>query len=279
MELDKRLHSIEQQLTAATDTPRLEAELLVEHATGLNRTARYTRPDQQLTAEQNAHLRALVERRMTGEPIAYLIGSQGFRRLILDVTPAVLIPRPETELVVERCLARMARAPSPLLIADLGTGSGALALALADEVPGARVCGVDQSSDALAVARANGERLGLQVEWLQGDWFAPLAGRTFSVITANPPYVAEDDPHLATGDVRFEPDTALTAGADGMRDLQIIIGQAPDYLHPGGWLFVEHGYDQEAQVGACFRRAGFVDVATFRDLGGQPRVTEGRWPG
>ena len=269
--------SLTAQFSAVTDTPALEAGLLVEHVTGLHRSVRYARPETRLPEADLQRLTALSQRRLAGEPMAYILGSQGFRNLILQVSPAVLIPRPETELLVERCLLHLSRAATPARAVDLGTGSGAIALALADEAPAARVCGVDRSPEAMAVARGNGEHLGLNVEWLLGDWFAPLGGRRFAVIASNPPYVAERDPHLAMGDVRFEPQAALKAGADGMRDLRTIIRRAPEYLEPGGWLVVEHGFDQEGPVSQCFLTAGFKDVATFRDIAGQPRVTEGRW--
>jgi len=218
--------------------------------------------------------------------MAYILGMQGFRRLQLAVDARVLIPRPETEEVVEQALTLLSACHSAQLTClDLGTGSGAIALALADEGPerlrpgtGLAVTGVDRCPDALAVAHANGTRTGLHVEWLQGDWFTPVAGRRFHLIVANPPYVAPGDPHLRQGDLRFEPDAALVSSGEGLDALRDIIAAAPAHLEPGGWLLLEHGHEQAPAVIALLRAAGFVAVRNHCDLSRRPRHTEGLHP-
>lgn len=225
-----------------------------------------------------AAFRALVARRSAGEPVAYLTGRRGFWTLDLAVTPDTLVPRPETELLVEMALARLE--DDAVDVADLGTGSGAIALAIASERPRARVVATDRSEAALAVARGNASGAGLaNVAFAAGDWWAPLAGRRFHLVASNPPYIAEGDPHLARGDLRFEPPAALASGHDGLDAIRAIVAGAPAHLHPGGWLLLEHGLDQGAPVRALLSAAGFVGVETARDLEGRDRVTIGRWPG
>ena len=220
----------------------------------------------------------LVSRRASGVPIAYLVGRREFYGRVFEVSPEVLIPRPDTELLVERALERM---PSDrgVDVLDLGTGSGCIAITLALERPAARVTALDRSAAALAVAQRNATRLGGSVEWRSGDWFGGLDARHFDVIVSNPPYVAEADTHLRRGDVRFEPPGALAAGPDGLADLRRICAAAPGHLNAGGWLLLEHGYDQGVQVRALLETAGFGSVETWRDLGGQPRVSGGQWLG
>lgn len=223
-----------------------------------------------------AAFRALVARRAAGEPVAYLTGHRGFRNLDLAVGPATLIPRPETELLVELALARLPD-DAPVRVADLGTGSGAIALALASERPRARVIAVDISDAALQVAADNARRLQLRnVTFQNGDWLAPLAGERFDMIVANPPYIADDDPHLRQGDLRFEPMQALVSGRDGLDAIRRIVGDAPAHLHPDGWLVLEHGWEQGDAVRALLHDAGFVAVSTERDLEQRERVTLGR---
>src|SRR5690606_29533287 len=223
-----------------------------------------------------ARFEALVARRAAGEPVAYLVGTRGFWRLELAVTPDTLVPRPETELLVELALARIdPRAAAR--VADLGTGSGAIALAIAGERPRARVVATDASAAALEVARANAAALGLgNVEFRHGDWWAPLAGERFALVASNPPYIADGDAHLAQGDLRFEPRAALASGADGLDAIRAIVAGAPAHLRDGGWLLVEHGWEQGAAVRALFEAAGFDEVATERDLEQRDRVTLGR---
>lgn len=221
---------------------------------------------------------ALVARREAGEPVAYLTGVRGFWGFDLAVTPATLIPRPETELLVELALARLP--PADARLVDLGTGSGAVALAIARERPDVSVLATDASVDALEVARANAHSLGLpQVRFAQGDWYAPLAGARFDVIASNPPYIEQTDPHLAQGDLRFEPPTALASGADGLDALRVLASGARAHLAPGGWLLVEHGLAQGAAVRALFEASGLESVATAQDLEQRDRVTFGQSPG
>ncbi|WP_029919644.1 peptide chain release factor N(5)-glutamine methyltransferase [Nevskia soli] len=258
------------------DSPRLDAELLLCELLGCNRTGLLIREDDTLTAETALRYAALIERRQLGEPVAYLIGRREFWSLDLQVSPAVLIPRPDTELLVEWALERLRGLSAPR-IADLGTGSGAIALALASERPDAQVCAVDASADALAQAAHNARLLGLErVEFRLGDWFAPLAGECFDLIVSNPPYVAEQDPHLDA--LRFEPRRALTAGADGLADLRRISAGARGHLKPGAALLLEHGADQGEAVRALLHQHGYGAVETRRDLNGLERVTLGTCP-
>jgi release factor glutamine methyltransferase len=260
---------------AAPGEPRRDAEILLGHVLGRDRawlTAHDTDP---LPADQAARFRALWARRLAGEPVAYLTGRRGFWTLDLAVTPDVLIPRPETELLVETALARIPE-DAAWDLADLGTGSGALALALARERPGCRVVATDRNAAALAIAEANARASGIgNVSFRAGRWWAPLGARRFHLAVSNPPYVAAGDPHLAEGDPRFEPLEALVSGDDGLDDLRLIVAGAPDHLHPGGVLLLEHGYDQGEAVRALLREAGFSDVRTWRDLGGQERASGG----
>ncbi|WP_425608254.1 peptide chain release factor N(5)-glutamine methyltransferase [Thermomonas flagellata] len=252
---------------------------LLAHALGQSASWLYAHADAIVAAPVAAAYRTLLARRQAGEPVAYLTGRQGFWSLDLEVGPATLIPRPETERLVELALQRLP-ADAPLALADLGTGSGAIALALACERPRARIVATDASGEALAVARRNAQRLGLgRVEFRQGDWLAPLAGERFDLIASNPPYIERGDPHLAQGDLRFEPPAALASGADGLDALRAIVREAGRHLQPRGWLLLEHGWRQGAAVRALLQAAGFAEVATERDLEQRERVTLGRWPG
>lgn len=255
-----------------------DAEQLMAHVLGRERGWLYTHGDAVVPEAAAERLEALVRRRLAGEPVAYLVGHRGFWRLDLAVGPATLVPRPETELLVELALERLP-VDRDARVADLGTGSGAIALALALERPRARVLATDASAAALALARRNADALGsgaARVEFRQGDWWAPLAGETFDLIASNPPYIAEDDPHLARGDLRFEPRAALAAGPEGLDAIRAIVQGAPAHLRPGGWLLLEHGRDQGAAVRALMLQAGLDEVATARDLEGRERVSRGR---
>ncbi|HEV2321196.1 MAG TPA: peptide chain release factor N(5)-glutamine methyltransferase [Gammaproteobacteria bacterium] len=265
------------ELAAASPAPRLDAELLLAHALGKRRSYLRAYPEKHLDAPALQAFRRLLAARKGGEPIAYLTSKREFWSLPLKVTPATLIPRHETELLVELALQRIPQSAAWRLL-DLGTGSGAVALALACERPHCRITATDLSMAALAVAADNTADLGFgNVELLTGDWFAPLGERRFHLIVSNPPYVREDDPHLRMGDVRFEPRSALTAGSDGLRDLSRIIASAPSYLEQGAWILLEHGHDQGAAVRALLSEHGFRDVATSRDMQGVERVSGGLW--
>lgn len=253
-----------------------DASLLLAHALDKSQGWLYAHTDDLLDDATRARFETLVARRERGEPVAYLTGRQGFWALDLEVGDAVLIPRPETELLVELALERIPE-QMPARIADLGTGSGAIALALAHERPSATVVATDASMPALDVARANAARLSLdRVAFRHGSWFAPLQGERFDLIASNPPYIATDDPHLAQGDLRFEPASALSSGSDGLDAIRTIAGEAPLHLHRAGWLLLEHGWEQGAAVRELLQAAGLVEVATRRDLEGRDRVTLGR---
>lgn len=248
------------------------------HVTGLTRAQLVTRTDAPLSPEHQDALHTLLGRRARGEPVAYLTGEREFWSLVLHINSDVLIPRPETELLVERTLA-LVPADAALTLADLGTGSGAIALALAHERPRCRIIATDASAAALAVARANAAHLNLaNVEFRQGEWLASLDHELFDLIVSNPPYVALSDPHLLEGDVRFEPRTALVSGPDGLDAIRHIAREAPTHLKPGGSLLLEHGFDQPNAVRSILTEHGFQDITLYRDLAGQARVTAGRQP-
>ncbi|HET7299137.1 MAG TPA: peptide chain release factor N(5)-glutamine methyltransferase [Oleiagrimonas sp.] len=257
------------------DEARNEAEILLGHALGVSRAWLFAHARDDVAETQRQAYAAWVERRAKGEPVAYLTGRRGFWTLDLEVTPATLIPRPETETLVEQALVRLP-ADMACMVADLGTGSGAIALAIASERPGAQVVATDASGEALVVARGNAVRLGLRnVEFLQGDWLAPLSGRRFGMIISNPPYIKADDAHLTQGDLRFEPPAALASGADGLDAIRSIVRHAPSHLQPGGWLLLEHGWNQGEAVRALLREAGYAGIFTATDLEGRDRVTVG----
>jgi release factor glutamine methyltransferase len=251
----------------------LENRILLCYALGLTRVGLITNSERILNEEEAAHLAALVARRQGGEPIAYIVGQREFFGLPFRVTPAVLIPRPDTELIVELAIERLA--PRARLL-DMGTGSGAIAVSVAHTRPDALVTALDVSEEALAVARANAAANGAAVRFLRSDWFAALGKEEFDLIASNPPYIAAGDAHLAQGDLRFEPSAALTDFADGLAALRTIIEGAPAHLVQGGWLLLEHGYDQAEAVRALLSDAGYGEVQSWRDLGGIERVSGGR---
>jgi release factor glutamine methyltransferase len=259
---------------AHSATAALDAGLLLAHILGTTRARLLAHAEVAVEPAAAERYATLIERRAAGEPLAYLTGRREFWSLELAVTPAVLVPRPETELLVERALALPAASVG--CVVDLGTGSGAVALALAVERPRWQITATDVSAAALAVARANATRLGLAVEFCEGDWFAPLAGRRFDLVVSNPPYVAADDPALATPALAHEPRLALTPGTDALGCLRAIVRGAPRHLAPGGWLLLEHGADQGAAVRGELVLAGFRYVRSHRDLGGHERATEGQ---
>ncbi|MBP8202641.1 MAG: peptide chain release factor N(5)-glutamine methyltransferase [Pseudomonas sp.] len=257
-------------------TPRLDTELLLAHALGKPRSYLHTWPERELEAAQLVCFQAALVRRQSGEPVAYILGQQGFWSLELEVAAHTLIPRPDTELLVETVLALLPATPAQVL--DLGTGTGAIALALASERPAWRLTGVDRMAEAVALAERNRTRLKLSNSaFVESHWFSALAGQRFQLIVSNPPYIAADDQHLAQGDVRFEPSSALVAGKDGLDDIRLIIEQAPDYLEAGGWLLLEHGFDQAAAVRELLSARGFSAVESRRDLAGHERISLGRF--
>lgn len=258
-------------------SPRLDAELLLAAALGKPRSFLHTWPERLVSGEAAERYASYLERRRQGEPVAYILGHQGFWSLDLEVAPHTLIPRPDTELLVETALALVTLPQARVL--DLGTGTGAIALALASERLGWQVTGVDRISEAVALAERNRERLGLgNAAFRESHWFSALGAERYDLIVSNPPYIAAQDPHLALGDVRFEPSSALVAGADGLDDIRLIVSQAPAHLNAGGWLLLEHGYDQAAAVRELLVREGFEAVESRRDLGGHERISLGRRP-
>lgn len=248
----------------------LEARILLAHALHLTRVQLITQSDRTLTADEASQISSLFQRRINGEPIAYITGEREFYGLMLHTTPDVLIPRPETELLVELAIERL---PANGRVLDLGTGSGAIAIAIAHTRPDAAVTALDVSEAALAVARGNAARHGISVKFLCSDWYAALCDDQFDVIVANPPYIVKEDPHLSQGDLRFEPIDALTDHDDGLSALRSIIGGAERHLIKGGWLLMEHGYDQAGAVRDLLERQGFHAPRSWTDLAGIERIT------
>ena len=246
-----------------------DARLLLAEATGFSQASLLAFPERQLPPDAAARFHDFAERRRKGEPAAYILGRKEFYDVELVITPAVLIPRPETELLVDLALAR-----KPASVLDLGTGSGAIALALKKHLPGTRVVGTDASAAALEVAKRNALRLDLDVEWRHGRWFEPVAGERFEAIVANPPYVCAGDPHLAA--LQDEPMLAITSGVDGLDAMRVVVKEAPKHLLPGGWLLVEHGEGQQAAVRTLLEDAGLETATGWPDLAGIPRVAGGK---
>lgn len=271
---------IEQVLAAAdlpaSASPRLDAELLLAEVLGQSRSYLRTWPERELSAQQLTTYQQLLARRRAGEPVAYLLGRQGFWSLDLAVAPSTLIPRPDTERLVE--LALELGPEGRAMVLDLGTGSGAIALALATERRQWQVTGVDRIAAAVALAERNAEAAAVNtVNFILSDWFSALSGRCFDLIVSNPPYIAADDPHLQQGDLRFEPVSALISGQDGLADIRQIITAARAHLR--GWLLLEHGWQQAAAVRAELERQGYQGVTSWQDLAGQTRVSGGQWHG
>jgi release factor glutamine methyltransferase len=265
---------------AALRLPELDpvdARLLLQDVLGLSHAALIAHAERELSKAQRRRFTALAARRAAGEPVAYLLGWREFYGRRFAVGPAALIPRPETELLIDRALERLPLAAAAAEVLDLGTGSGVIALTLALERPHCMLTAVDASASALALACENARTLGVRnIELLQGDWYGPVAQRAFDLILSNPPYVADTDPHLGLGDLRFEPASALRAGPDGLAAIRHIVAQAPKYLRPNGWLLFEHGYDQAVACRRLLVEAGFVDITTAADLAELPRVSGGR---
>jgi release factor glutamine methyltransferase len=264
-------------LQAALPLDPLENRILLCHATGLSRVQLITRADRLLSEDEAARLDALLRRRLAGEPIAYIVGRREFFGLDFEVGEAVLIPRPDTELIVELAIERL---PQQGRLLDMGTGSGAIAVAVAHARPDAQVTALDVSEAALEVARRNAANNRARVRFLHSDWFGALGGdERFALIASNPPYIAAGDEHLSQGDLRFEPVGALTDHADGLSALRTIVAGSPAHLVPGGWLLMEHGYDQAASVRALLEAGGYAEAQSWRDLAGIERVSGGRLPG
>lgn len=267
---------------AGGESPRADADVLLCHLLDCRRSYLMTWPERELDAAQQATLQRWLARRLNGEPIAHLVGEREFWSLPLKVSPATLIPRPDTEVLVEQALTRIPQGPCAVL--DLGTGTGAIALALKSERPEVDVWAVDRMADAAALARENSAALGLPIEVRDGSWFEPLGEPDrdntprFAVIVSNPPYIDGADPHLEQGDVRFEPRSALVADDAGLADIRHIVAHAPAYLLPDGWLLLEHGWDQGEAVRQLLRDGGYREVATVRDYGDNDRVTLGLCP-
>lgn len=264
-----------QTLASTSPSPRLDAELLLSHVLNCSRSYLYTWPETELIPLHQQQLQNLLQRRAQGEPIAYLTGEREFWSLPLQVSAATLIPRPETELLVEQALAILPQ--QPCTIVDLGTGGGAIALALAKERPDGYILAGDYSHAALAIAQKNAQRLNLaNIGFYQGDWLTAVAAHSCDLVIANPPYVEADSPELGQGDVRFEPRHALISPNQGLADLSRIVQQSPHYLIAGGWLLLEHGYQQGKAVRQLLERAGFSAIATITDLAGLERVSLGQ---
>ncbi|HHQ4533494.1 TPA: peptide chain release factor N(5)-glutamine methyltransferase [Aeromonas veronii] len=267
---------------AEGESPRADADVLLCHLLDCRRSYLMTWPERELDAAQQATLQTWLARRLNGEPIAHLVGEREFWSLPLKVSPATLIPRPDTEVLVEQALAKIPQGPCAVL--DLGTGTGAIALAIKSERPEIDVWAVDRMADAAALARENSAALGLPIEVRDGSWFEPLGEPDrdntprFAVIVSNPPYIDGADPHLEQGDVRFEPRSALVADDAGLADIRHIVAHAPAYLLTDGWLLLEHGWDQGEAVRQLLRDSGYREVATVRDYGDNDRVTLGLCP-
>ncbi|BCN92654.1 release factor glutamine methyltransferase [Thiomicrorhabdus immobilis] len=276
------LQASQEQLIQAglVDSPKIDAELLLCHTLDVNRSYLFTWPEKELTAEQTHAFQNDLQLRLAGHPIAHIIGQREFWGLNLRVSNNTLIPRPDTETLIEAVLNLdgIKNKQAECTILDLGTGSGAIALALKSELPHCDITAIDQSQAALEIARENAISNQLDVQFMQSDWFSAIGQKQYHCIVSNPPYIEEDDPHLNQGDVRFEPLSALTSGEDGLDDIRLIINQAWSHLVSQGWLVIEHGYNQAESIAELFKETGFQNRTLCKDLGGNPRVSLGQKP-
>ena len=275
--ISQALSEARHRLQATSPSPAVDASILLCHVLGCSPGHLIAWPDNQLSPHQATQFNNILQQRIEGKPVAYITGEREFWSLSLKVTSDVLIPRPETETLVEFVLEKFSSSPA-LTVADLGTGSGAIACALAVERPAWNIIATDSSTEALDIARHNASAHKLEnIRFVHGQWLEPLSELDFDLIISNPPYIAIEDPHLAQGDVRFEPEAALASGKQGMDAITHLALQAGQRLKDGGWLIVEHGYDQQQLVYDCFLQGGFEDILQLTDLAGQPRVTAGRY--
>lgn len=275
MNIQQTLHWLSQQLPP--EEAALEAELMLARACALTRTQLRTYPDKGVTEQQLQRLKDWLAQRQQGVPLAYIFGDSEFYGLTLQVNQHTLIPRQDTELLVDTALALMDRDTRYQLL-DLGTGSGAIAIAIAHHRPKAQVTAVDQSVAALSLAQDNACALRLpHIRFIHSNWFSQLDGKQFDIIVSNPPYLAEGDPHLQETSLPYEPITALTSGTDGLDDIRTLINKAPTYLYPNGWLLIEHGYNQASEVHHLFQQAGFINISTKQDYGHNDRLTMAQW--
>lgn len=266
-----------QQLAAVSDSALLDAEVLLCHCLHKNRSFIRAWPEHQLTDQQAAEFLALIAQRQQGVPVAYLTGEREFWSRSFKVNPDVLIPRPDSELLIELSLDLLPTTQASKII-DLGTGSGILGITLAAERPRSKVIACDLSPTALRTAQDNAQQLQIDnVRFLASNWFSAITDRDFDLVISNPPYIDQHDPHLQQGDVRFEPDSALISAENGLQDIRLLADQARQHLKPGGYLLIEHGYDQQTAVQALFKRFNYQQITTHPDYAGNPRVTSGQW--
>jgi len=275
--IEQILKRAEQKLSSCSDSPRLDAEILLASLLKKNRSYFMAFPEVVPSKAEQEQFETLLSQRLQGHPIAHIIGTREFWSLDLNVNQHTLIPRPDTEILIEYILHNFAQ--ENLKVADMGTGSGAIALALASEKPNWQISATDRSPEALETARGNATKLGLQnISFSQGNWFEALEANDFDLLISNPPYIPANDPHLTQGDVRFEPDTALISGKDGLDDIRYLIKHAVEYLKQDGWLILKHGYDQKQSVKDLFIAAGYRQITQKDDYAGNPRMTAALTP-
>ena len=265
------------KLGSISSNARLDSEVLLAHCLGKPRSYLMTWPERELSDQQLDCFNDLIRRRLQPQPVAYLVGEREFYSMALKAAPATLVPRPETEMLVEQCLELVADTERPQIL-ELGTGTGAIALALKEHAPKCRILATDVSAEALAVARTNAQSHHLEIEFIESDWYRQVPAQNFDIIVSNPPYIAASDPYLSQGDLPAEPQIALSSGETGLEALEMIINGAHNFLKPGGRIVLEHGYDQQQPVTELLQQAGFEDSQTERDFNDLPRMTQACWP-